>query len=33
MIHLPVRFLAVLLDGAAMVAVGIDEYLGIKLNK
>lgn len=26
-VHLPVRFLAVLLDGAAMVAIGTDEYL------
>lgn len=28
-VHLPVRFLAVLLDGAAMVAIGIDGYLKI----
>lgn len=27
MVHLPERFLAVLLDGAAMVAIGTDEYL------
>jgi hypothetical protein len=27
MVHLPARFLAVLLDGAAIVAIGIDGYL------